>query len=65
MVDSIQPRPLLSVDLLLVAKGIQQVRLRLEKMIAEGQVPEDCFEDVTSVLVLGFDLAESLRRLAK
>jgi hypothetical protein len=64
MVDSPQ-RPLLSSDLDLTARALQQIRLRFAQMIAEGHIPPEYMNDVSTVMVFGFEVIEALNRLAR
>jgi hypothetical protein len=63
MVDS-PNRPLLSNDLALTARALQQIRLRFAQMIAEGNLPPDLMPDVSTVMIFGFEVIKALNRLA-
>ncbi|HEY7427126.1 MAG TPA: hypothetical protein VH682_23025 [Gemmataceae bacterium] len=56
---------LLSAEILAVADALRSVRARLIRLTAEGHLPEGAWPDVSTVQLLGLDVAEALKRLAK
>jgi hypothetical protein len=56
---------LLSAELLATADALRNVRARLVHLVRDGSWPEGAFPDLTTVQVLGLDVAEALERLAK
>ena len=56
---------LLSAELLATADALRNVRARLVQLVHDGRWPEGSFPDLTTVQVLGLDVAEALERLAK
>lgn len=56
---------LLSAEMLAVADALRNVRHQLTRLIAEGHLPEGSFPDLTTVQVLGLDVANALERLAR
>ncbi|HEY7428862.1 MAG TPA: hypothetical protein VH682_31820 [Gemmataceae bacterium] len=55
---------LLSAEMLAVADALRSVRARLIRLTAEGQLPEGSWPDVSTVQLLGLDVAAALERLA-
>jgi hypothetical protein len=55
---------LLSAEMLAVADAIRNVRTRLIQLLAAGRWPDGAFPDITTVQVLGLDVANALERLA-
>lgn len=56
---------LLSAEMLAVADALRSVRSRLCQLLAAGRWPDGAMPDITTVQVLGLDVAEALERLAK
>ena len=54
----------LSAALLAVADSLHNVRLRLARLISEGQLPEWAWPEISIVLTSGLSVAEALQKLA-
>lgn len=56
---------LLAEECLAVADSLRSIRQRLNQMLLEGKWPEDSWPDITTVQVLGLDVAMALDRLGR
>jgi hypothetical protein len=61
--DTARPHPL-SQELLATAGALRNVRARLVRLLAAGAWPEGAFPDISTVQLLGLDVATALERLA-
>lgn len=54
---------ILSQECLAVADALRHVRSRLCQLVREGKWPEGAFPDISTVQLLGLDVAVALERL--
>jgi hypothetical protein len=55
---------LLSAEMQALANALRNVRSRLIELVRDGQLPVGAFPDVTTIQVVGLDVAAALERLA-
>ena len=58
-------QPLLSAEMIATAAAIRDLRNRINRMIAEGTLPEDKFPAASKLLIDGHVVALALEELAR